>query len=106
MRGLLIEWFSGIPTRFPKWLFAIGFLATEGFPGGFAIFAFLKASFCWRFRASIWFLFAIFFLRGEAFSDVFAFLQPFLFLLFWDEEVKGIGVGVDLNTVGDEGSSG
>ena len=35
-----------------------------------------------------------------------ALLHAFLFLLFWDEEVKGVGVGVDLHAIGDEGSSG
>ena len=37
---------------------------------------------------------------------MFALLHAFLFLLFWDEEVEGVGVGVDLNAIGDEGSSG
>ena len=35
-----------------------------------------------------------------------ALLHAFLFLLFWDEEVEGVGIGVDLNAIGDEGSSG
>ena len=35
-----------------------------------------------------------------------ALLHAFLFLLFWDEEVEGVGIGIDLNAIGDEGSSG
>ena len=49
--------------------------------------------------------FARFLIEGTL-SGMLALHHAFLFLLFWDEEVKGIGIGVDFDAIGDEGSSG
>ena len=60
------------------------------------------------FRFPEWFLLAFFatFLIEGTLCGMLALCHAFLFLLFWDEEVKGIGIGVDFDAIGDEGSGG